>query len=155
MANAGRLALKQEQYEEARALLAESLALKQTQKDDRGTAVALIGLGGVSLATGSYEQAAAELMAAIQLSQSCGDLKLTLEGLAVLAALATKRGLPQVAATVLFFILTHKGTAQEVRDNAGTFLMEAKATLSEAELTAGQVAGEKMDLETAVSLIRA
>ena len=107
------------------------------------------------MATGSYEQAAAELMAAIQLSQSCGDLKLTLEGLAVLAALATKRGLPQEAATVLFFILTHKGTAQEVRDNAETFLGEAKATLSEAELTAGQVAGEKMDLETAVSLIRA
>ena len=155
LANAGRLALKQGQYDEARKLLTESVALKRAQKDDRGTAVALIGLGGVSLATGSYEQAAAELMQAIRLSQSCGDLKLTLEGLAVLAALATKRGLPQEAATVLFFILTHKGTAQEVRDNAETFLGEVKAILSEVELAAGQVAGENMNLETAVSLIHA
>jgi len=155
LANAGRLALKQEQYEEAYTLLAESLALKQMQKDDRGTAVALIGLGGVSVATGAYGQATAELQEAIQLSQSCGDLKLTLEGLSVAATLAIKQEKPQEAATLLFFIMAHKGTAQEVRDNVELFLAEAQALLSESDWVRAQGVGEAMDLETAVSLIRA
>jgi hypothetical protein len=94
-------------------LLAESLALKQTQKDDRGTAVALMGLGGVSLATGRYEQAATELLEAIQLSQTCGDLKLTLEGLAGLASLAVKQGFLQEGAAALFLFWSKRARCRK------------------------------------------
>ncbi|MFO7680398.1 MAG: BTAD domain-containing putative transcriptional regulator [Chloroflexota bacterium] len=153
LANAGRLALKQAQFDDARALLSESLALKRTQHDDRGTAVALIGLGGVSVATGAYTQAQLELAEALALSQSCGDLKLALEGLAVLAVLAARQGFNREAVTVLAFILAQKATAQEVRDNAEEFLAEAREALSDSEQARAAAAGEKMDLETAVSLL--
>jgi hypothetical protein len=39
---------------------------------------------------------------------------------------------------------------QEVRDDVDTILAEAKAVLSQTDWAAAQVAGEEMDLETAV-----
>ncbi|MCZ7666641.1 MAG: hypothetical protein M5U34_05120 [Chloroflexi bacterium] len=52
-------------------------------------------MGAVSLETGAYGQAQAELSEGLALAQSCGDVKVTLEGLSVLAALATRQGHPR------------------------------------------------------------
>lgn len=151
LANAGQLALKQGQHDDAYRLLSESLALKRAQKDARGTAVALVGLGAVSLETGAYGQAQAELSEGLALAQSCGDVKVTLEGLSVLAALATRQGHPQAAAATLAFILNHKATVQEVRDNAELFMAEAEAALAERERVEARARGQEMDMETAVA----
>jgi DNA-binding SARP family transcriptional activator/predicted ATPase/Tfp pilus assembly protein PilF len=148
LANAGRLALKQGDTTQARQLLAESLGFKRQQQDDRGTAVALVGLGGVSLATGDLGQASAELAEALTLAQRSGDVKLTLEALNALAALAARRGRPEMAAQLLAFILHNKATAQEVRDAANKLLVEVTAVLAPAVLAAEN----GLDLETAVAL---
>jgi tetratricopeptide (TPR) repeat protein len=131
------------------------LALKKGMNDERGTAVALVGLGGVSQAVGAYERAQEELREAIDLAQGCGDHKLTLEALAVLAALAEKRGMGETAVCVLTFILAQEAAAQEVRDNAERFLTEARGGLSVAAFAAAQAAGAEMDLEAALACLQA
>ncbi|MBK8987730.1 MAG: hypothetical protein IPM39_16925 [Chloroflexi bacterium] len=83
-------------------------------------------------------------MEALALAQRSGDMKLTLEALSALAALAFRRGRPDVAGQLLIFILGHKATAQEVRDAANELLSHLPPT--------GLTMRKEIDLATAVAL---
>jgi hypothetical protein len=54
---------------------------------------------------------------------------------------------------LLTFILAHKATSQEVRDNAETFMVEAQNQLTETNWADSAAKGEKLDIETAVFAI--
>lgn len=116
LANAGQLAHKLGDLAQATALLEESLQLKRAQQDERGTAVALIGLADVALAAGDGAAARAYLQEGIALAQQAGDVKLTLEGVALWGALLHQGGAdPARAARLLAFVWQHPALTQEVR----------------------------------------
>ncbi|MCA9981139.1 MAG: tetratricopeptide repeat protein, partial [Anaerolineales bacterium] len=116
LANAGRLAKKMGDLAGAEALLQESLALKRAQKDGRGTAVALVGLADTAVAAQEYANAHRYLQEGLALAEQAGDVKLVLEGEAVLAALAFAEGHTAVGRELVDKLLKHPGLAQEVRE---------------------------------------
>jgi tetratricopeptide (TPR) repeat protein len=70
---AGRLALTQGDYEQARAHYDAALALSQQLEDQRGVATALNGLAGLEGRLGNYAQAQAHFDAALERFQQLGD----------------------------------------------------------------------------------
>jgi tetratricopeptide (TPR) repeat protein len=70
---AGRLALTQGDYEQARAHYDAALALSQQLEDQRGIATALNGLAGLEGRLGNYAQAQAHFDAALERFQQLGD----------------------------------------------------------------------------------
>jgi tetratricopeptide (TPR) repeat protein len=117
LANAGRLSRKMGNLVEARTLLQESLTLKRSIHDDRGVAVALIGLADVAVAAGDSSDARAYLCEALPLAYNAGDVKLTLEGLAIGGVLRHQESAdPMPGARLLAFVMAHPALAQEVRD---------------------------------------
>jgi predicted ATPase/DNA-binding SARP family transcriptional activator len=116
LANAGHLARKMGDLSRAESLLQESLQLKRRQQDGRGTAVSLIGLADVALAAGDSMTAQTYLQEGLDLAQKAGDVKLTLEGIALWGVLLYEAGdQPARAAGLLAFALTHSALTEEVR----------------------------------------
>jgi tetratricopeptide (TPR) repeat protein len=117
LSNAGRLSRKMGNLAEAETLLQQSLSLKQEMQDERGVAVALVGLADVAVAAGDGSRARAYLSEALTLAHNTGDVKLTLEGLAVWGALRRQESAdPMPGARLLAYVLAHPALAQEVRD---------------------------------------
>jgi tetratricopeptide (TPR) repeat protein len=118
LSNAGRLSRKMGNLAEAETLLQESLSLKREMQDERGAAVALVGLADVAVAAGDGSRARAYLSEALPLAHNAGDEKLTLEGLAVWGALRRQESAdPLPGARLQAFVLAHPALAQEVRDH--------------------------------------
>ncbi|MFQ5399317.1 MAG: BTAD domain-containing putative transcriptional regulator [Anaerolineae bacterium] len=152
LANAGQLALKMGDRDKAKELLTESLALKQEIHDQRGTAVALVSLAEVSLATGKYGQMREQLAQAFELSQQSGDIKLMLEVLMGVGALAMKQESWETAARLLVFAQNHKAASQEILDWGIGLLaqMRDQAAQNGESIQAAEADGKTMNLETAV-----
>jgi tetratricopeptide (TPR) repeat protein len=142
LANAGRLAVRQGNYAEARTMLTESLELKRGINDRRGMAVALVTLGDVATKTGTYAEAHAQLEQALTLAEAAGDLKLALDALVAVAALALALDRREAAARGVAYALGHKATAQESREWAEQVRAELGGLPSEAEAAARRWARE-------------
>ncbi|MEZ4831933.1 MAG: BTAD domain-containing putative transcriptional regulator [Caldilineaceae bacterium] len=121
LGNAGRLSRKLGNLAEAEALLRESMMLKDEIHDQRGVAVALIGLSDVALAGEDHVTAAAHLAEALTLARTVGDVKLMLEVVAGYGCLRLgEQDDPLPGARLLAFVLAHPALAQEVRDYVET-----------------------------------
>ncbi len=147
LANAGRLAAKLGNFTEAQSLLSESVALKREMQDERGTAVALVGLGDVSISTKDYTTAQEQLAEALTLAHKSGDVKLVLEILAVLSRLSQAQQQETRAARLLAFVLSHKATAQEVRESA----QQAKEQFESNLFSTAQAWAKQQTLDDVVS----
>jgi tetratricopeptide (TPR) repeat protein len=146
LSNAGRLALRQGAYEQARQLLTESLHLKRALNDGRGEGVALAGLGAVSTRLGEYERAWGELHEALQLARQSGDDKLAVEVLLPLAAYYGEQGELARAGQLLAFVQGHQAAVAEIREEA--------AQLAE-QLGAGAAVAPAVDLAALVAELMA
>jgi tetratricopeptide (TPR) repeat protein len=124
LVNAGRLAEKQGEWETAVSLLEEGLGLKQELGDERGMAVALCGLGDAALGQNQLEVAKSYLAQGLTLANESGDVTLVLEALAIQARLHFAQGNHREAVRRLAFVLSHEGTAQEVREGAAALRQE-------------------------------
>jgi predicted ATPase/DNA-binding SARP family transcriptional activator len=95
---AGVLAFKQADYERAKALLDESLALYRSLEDDEGIARALGELGAVAAGEGDYTRASALYEESRDLYRSLGDTVSLATVLANLGDIALNRGDAEAAA---------------------------------------------------------
>lgn len=116
LANAGRLAAKLGDLTEVAALLHESLKLKREIQDDRGVAVALIGLADVAMAAGDDVAARTSVAGGLALAQRVSEVKLVLPGMAVYGTLLCQEHAdPTPGARLLAFVAGHPALPQEVR----------------------------------------
>ncbi len=149
LANAGRLAAKQGNYEEARTLLTESLTLKREMSDERGTAVALVGLGDIATSTTDYATAQTQLTEALTLAHNSGDIKLVLEIIAAFSRLSLVQQHKTHAARLLAFVLNHKATAQEIREN----VQQDQNQFTPTQFAAAQSWAQTQTLESVITFI--
>ena len=115
-------------YAAAEKLLVEALQLKEQINDERGMAVALVGLAAVAIETGELAQAQDYLARGLALAQKSGDVKLVLEGMVGTAVYTHHRHQPETAAALIAFVLNHPATAQEVRQQAEKLAADLEQT---------------------------
>ncbi len=92
LSGAGRLALMEGDYAEARALQEQSLSLYRKLGDQRGVADALCLLGDLALAEGEHSLAATFLAESMALAEDLGDKSGLARALAALAQAASDQG---------------------------------------------------------------
>ena len=123
-------ALEQEEWETARSLLAESLALSRKTGEEGDIAVALRGLGRLALRLGQPAEARASLAESLCLHQKQGDTRQIMVTLEEFAALALAEGRSEQAARLL-------GASQALGDALG--VVPTPAGAAETERCAAQV----------------
>jgi predicted ATPase len=140
-----------------RELYEDSLELAEAQKDSRGRAQALVGIGFCALLSGDPEQAAAPLRESVPLSLELGNPELLAQALRGLAGVAVAEGEVERAARLL-------GAAQALADAAGTvdwpvrrglyahFEQQVRERLGASRFEAAWSAGQRLSLQGAADV---
>ena len=123
-------ALDREEWETARALLAESLALSRETGEEGDSAIALRGLGRLALRLGQPAEARPPLAESLQTHQKQGDTRQMAVTLEEFAALALAEGRADHAARLL-------GASQALGDTLGVVATPKEAV--ETEQIASQI----------------
>ncbi|MBE2201877.1 MAG: tetratricopeptide repeat protein [Anaerolinea sp.] len=130
------------QYGQAAALYEESLGISQTLGDQVGVLFCLANLAELAHVQEQYAVAEQRWRRVLQLSlaaQTPDRLHYCLTGLACLwADPAAPAGQPTQAAVMFYYVLTHPGCNQGVRDKITPPLAHLEATLTEEALTAAR-----------------
>jgi predicted ATPase len=133
-ASLGHLALHERDYERARVLFERSMV--EMEGEDYGLVANLGNLALAALRLGELDEAAAKIRENLALSLRLHDHVSTVHALAVLAAVLTERGQPEVAARVL-------GACAALLEEEGLSLQELEAELyEETEATLQEQLGE-------------
>ena len=148
LSNAGFVAMKLGEYENAQDMLERSLSIKRDLGQQIGIANTLTNLGELACEMGELDEAEKYLRDAMRITMQAKALPLAVELLASFASLYVKKGKPVEAVELLALADAHPAGKHETKTRVTELLSTLKTELPDDGFRSAQERGKEFELET-------